>query len=52
MYSRKVLGTFSTSLGTEIKTRKCPLPSDTMDCIAKELAEQSEEDQAYIDNFC
>ena len=38
-------------LGTENKTRKCPLPSDTMDRIAKEPKEGSEENQRYVDNF-
>ena len=36
-------------MGTETKTRKCPLPSDTKDCIAKEPAERSVEDKAYFD---
>ena len=42
---------FSTYLGAGNKTSKFPFPSDTMDCIAKESMERSEEDQAYIDNF-
>ena len=51
VYSQKVLDTFSAHLGTGTKTRKCPLPSDTMDRIAKEPKECSEEDQRYVDNF-
>ena len=51
VYSQKVLDTFSAHLGTENKTRKCPLPSDTMDRIVKEPKECSEEDQRYVDNF-
>ena len=45
VYSQKVLDTFSAHLDTENKTRKCPLPSDTMDHIAKEPKECSEENQ-------
>ena len=41
---------FNTYLGKGTKTRKCPLPSDTIDRIAKEPVERSEEDQAYIEN--
>ena len=50
-YSQKVLDTLSTYLGTGPKTRKFLLPSDTVDCIAKEEVERSEGDQLYIDNF-
>ena len=32
---------FSTYLGTETNTRKCPLPCDTMDRLAKEAVEQN-----------
>ena len=46
-----MLDTFSAPLGTENKIRKCPLPSDTMDRIAKEPKECSEEDHRYVDNF-
>ena len=51
VYSQKVLDTFSAHLGTGTKTRKCPLSSDTMDRIAKEPKECSEEDQRDLDNF-
>ena len=40
---------FSVHLG--IKTRKCPLPRDTMDRIAKEPKECAEEDQQCMNNF-
>ena len=50
VYSQKVFDTFSAHIGTENKTRKCPLPSDTMDRIAKEPKEGSEEDQRYVNN--
>ena len=43
--------TFNAHLGTENKFRKYPLPSDTLDRIAKEPKECSEEDQWYVDNF-
>ena len=51
VYTQKVLDTFRVHLGTETKVRKCPRPSDTMDRIAKEPKECSEEDQRYVDNF-
>ena len=51
VYTQKVLDTFSAHLGTENKIRKRPLPSDTMDRIAKEPKECSEEDQWHVDNF-
>ena len=51
VYSQKVLGTLSAYRGTENKIRKCPLPSDTMDRIAKKPKECSEEDHRYVDNF-
>ena len=51
VYSQKVFDTFSAYLGTENKIRRYPLPSDTLDRIAKEPKECSEEDQRYVDNF-
>ena len=51
VYSQKVLDTCSAHLGTETNIRKCPLPCDTMNRIAKEPKECSEEDHRYVDNF-
>ena len=39
---------YDMSVGTGTKTKKCPQPSDTMDCIAKEPKECSEEIQRII----